>query len=414
MTVAGTTGQRDRRIRRRRVLFVSGFDPRGARHYHELWRGEAPKAAASAAPGTSYGLGPRKSAGPQRVEWTITGKGAIDGGPIETEARFGFLRWDDVAREMWPRADWSFVIETLRTLIRGLRIGYFARIRAVKPVYLLTIMQPVAIVFAILLGLPAIACGLLALLVAVTPLPGFAVLAGIPLGLLGLPRALAFVEKTGSVLWRGQLVNFYARQIYHEAASLDARMDQMAETIAAEAEAAAASGECDEFLVIGHSVGTTVAISAFGRALIRHRARFAGLPRIGFVTLGAMTPLLAAEPRCTWFRDEVAAIALDPEVRWIDACAGADVVCFPMVDPLLLSGRERPEGARVNPLLISPRFHTLYDAETYAGLKKDRAMMHTLYLMATQRQGKCDFFALCAGPLALADRFLDTPPGKRR
>ncbi|MCW0181642.1 hypothetical protein [Zavarzinia sp.] len=400
----------DRRIRRRRVLFISGFDPRGARHYHELWRGEAAKAAASASNRTDYALGGRKSAGPLLVEWTMTGKNLIDGQDVVTESRFGFLRWDDVARVMWPKADWSFVFETARTLLRGSWIGYFRRIYRVRPVYLLTIMQPVAILSLVLLGLPLIACAVLAAILAFTPLPAIAVLAGIPLGLLGVPRVLAFIERTGSVLWRGQLVNFYCRQIYHEAAPLETRMDQMADLIADEA----ARGDCDEFLVIGHSVGTTVAISALGRALRRRRSDFDGLSRIGFVTLGAMTPLLAVEPRCTWFRDEIAAIALDPAVTWIDACAGADVVCFPMVDPLTLAGHERAAGERVSPLLTSPRFHKLFDADRYAVLKRDLGLMHTLYLMATQRQGRCDFFALCAGPLALADRFPETAPRKRR
>ncbi|PWR25035.1 hypothetical protein [Zavarzinia aquatilis] len=400
----------DRSIRRRRVLFVSGFDPRGARHYHELWRGEAPKAAASAGDRVEYGIGSRKSAGPHLVEWTMTGKAGIDGQTVETETRFGFLRWDDVAREMWPKADWSFVTETFRTVVWATWAGYFRRIYQVRPVYMLTILQPVAVLCLLLLGLPLIACALLAAIVAFSPLPGFAILAGIPLGLLGVPRALAFLGRTGSVLWRGQLVNFYFRQIHHKAAPLDARMDQMADLIAD----AAAKGDCDEFLVIGHSVGTTVAISALGRALMRRRADFAGLSRVGFVTLGAMTPLLAAEPRCGWFRDEVAAIGLDPAVTWVDACAGADVVCFPLVDPLTLAGHSRKEGDRVSPLLTSPQFHKLFDPDRYAPLKRDRGMMHTLYLMATQRQGRCDFFALCAGPLALADRFPDTAPRKRR
>lgn len=400
----------DRRIHRRRVLFVSGFDPRGARHYHELWRGEAPKAAASASKPVVYTVGPRKSAGPLLVEWTLTGKGLIDGREIETEARFGFLRWDDIARAMWPKAGWSFVAETAHTIARGLWIGYFRRVYRVRPVYLLTILQPVAILLLLLLGLPLLGCALLAAIVAVTPLPAPVILAGIPLGLLGLPRALAYCEKTGSVLWRGQINTIYARQIFGEAALLEARIDQMAELIADEA----AKGDCDEFLVIGHSVGTSVAVSALGRALRRRRADFDALPRIGFITLGTMTPALAVEPRCAWLRDEIAAIALDPAVTWIDACAGADVFCFPMVDPLAVAGFERKDGERVSPLLTSPRFHKLFDAERYAPLKRDRAMMHTLYLMATQRQGWCDFFALCAGPLALADRFPETAPRKRR
>lgn len=390
------------RVRRRRVVFVSGFDPRGARHYHQLWRDEAPKAAASHGPDVAFTLGNRRKHSDIVVEWPVTGNLPLKGAAAEVETRFDFLRWDDVARELWPKAAWPFIQDTLRTIMRGISIGYFARLYRVRRLYLLTLFQPVAVIFGIFAGLYLAA--------AVPAVIGFALaglswtwglLAGL-LGFAGLPIMLRRLEK-GSVLWRGQLNNFYTHLIYDESPLMQARMDEMAAAIAD----LAAEGEVDEFLVIGHSVGTTVAISALGRALMRRREAFEGIPEVGFVTLGSMAPLLAIEPRADWFRRELAAIALDPAVTWVDSGANYDVVCFSRVDPLAVAGIQRPDGARNSPVLVTPRFHILYDKAEYEVLCRDPAQMHTQYLLATPRAGRCDFMALVAGPLSLKDRFPD-------
>ncbi|PWR19727.1 hypothetical protein [Zavarzinia compransoris] len=387
-------------VRKRRVLFVSGFDPRGPRHYHQLWRDEAPKAARAFGAATRFDLGNRRRHGETVVEWTISGETPVDGVPVLTETRFDFLRWDDLAREFWPKPDWVFVGRTLRTLVRGIAIGYFRRVYGVRRLYVLTMVQPALLLIALMAGL-MLAAGLAA--AAGLALAGLALSlapAGAPLGLLLMPAVLRRLDK-GTVLWRGELSSYYGALIFNEAPQMQARMDAMAGLIAA----AAAEGGVDELLVIGHSVGTTVAISALARARARRPEAFAGLPAVGFVTLGAMTPALAVEPRAAWFRAEVAALALDPAIAWLDAGAPYDAVCFDRVDPLTLSGHARPPGARISPLLMTPRFHALFDAEAYAALCRDRGQMHTQYLMATPKPGRCDFFALVAGPVALKDRF---------
>ena len=394
-------------VRRRRVVFISGFDPRGARHYHQLWREDAPKAAASHGDGTEFSLGNRRRRADIVVEWGMNGRMAFGSETVETETAFDFLAWDDVTRELWPKAAWSFVIDTARTVLRGIAIGYFRRLFAVRRLYLLTLFQPVAILLAVFLGLylavaVPVAIGL--------SLAGedwrWALLAGL-LGILGLRPLLRVLEK-GSVLWRGQLNNYFAHLIYGESPVMQDRIDRMAEAIAD----LAAEGGVDEFLVIGHSVGTTVAISAFGRALRRRHADFAAIPVVSFATLGSMTPLLAVEPRAKWFRDEIAAIAFDPAVTWVDIGAPYDIVCFPLIDPVPVAGHERPKDARPSPLMVTPRYHALFDAEGYKRLRADAERMHVQYLLATPKAGRCDFMALVAGPLSLKDRFPDSVSSK--
>lgn len=381
-------------IRRRRVLFISGFDPRGPRHYHQLWREEAEKAG-------SVTLGPRRARGEAVVEWTMRAG--------EVETRFDFLRWDDVARSLWPKPGWGFVRDMLRTVWRGLRIGYFRRVARVRPVYLLTILQPVALVLAAMLGLMALAAGLAAWPLALAGLSPLWAAALAPLGLLALPLVLRAMEK-GTVLWRAELNRYIGDFIFGEDLLMQARIDRFAALITE----AVAGGDEDEILVVGHSVGTVVAVAALGRALQSRPDAFAGRSGIGLVTLGAMTPALAVEPRADWFRAAVAAIALHPTINWLDCSAPYDVFSFERVDPLAAAGQGRAAGTRLNPVLVTPRYHTLYEPAAYRTLRRDPARMHTQYLLTTPKAGRCDFFALVVGAEALNHRFPEFDKRQRR
>lgn len=374
-----------------------------------MQRAEAPKAARSQ-PGTHYTVGPRRKLDQVTSRWTVEGRSATAGGEAVTEARFDCLHWDDLVRAMWPRPGWSFVRDTAWSISRAALAGYFNRIYRVRNWYVLTIFQPVVALLGILLGLAALGAGVVAAVAALASLSLWWAVPGAALGLLALPLVLRRVEKVSTVLWRGQINNFYATQIFDGLPLVDARIDAFAQAIVA----AAAEGEAEELIVVSHSIASTVAVSSLARALERGGEALARVPHVGLVTLGGTTPLLAAEPRCGWFRDEVARIALDPHVTWVDIATPADVVCFSKVDPLLLAGRTRPAGARVSPVLLSPGFHKLFPAERYAALKRDKLQLHNQYLKATDTAGRCDFFGIIAGPLALAERFPDTSADKRR
>ncbi|MEM8698745.1 MAG: hypothetical protein AAGF44_06210, partial [Pseudomonadota bacterium] len=80
------------RVDRRKVFYVSGFDPLGPRRYRELHRAEGRLQAEIS--GYEFRLEgqPRQSGGAFR--WTTW----LDIGTGETQADFEFLAWDDIVR----------------------------------------------------------------------------------------------------------------------------------------------------------------------------------------------------------------------------------------------------------------------------------------------------------------------------
>ena len=96
----------------RLVLFVGGFDPRGAAYYHRLMRQQAQLQ--SAVVGAAYQIGPRERwpAGEQadlpHAAWRVS---SAQG----QSADYVFYDWSDVVRSHWPKSRWAVASQALKT-----------------------------------------------------------------------------------------------------------------------------------------------------------------------------------------------------------------------------------------------------------------------------------------------------------
>jgi hypothetical protein len=81
-----------------------------------------------------------------------------------------------------------------------------------------------------------------------------------------------------------------------------------------------------------------------------------------------------------------------------------------LVDPTtvhLTAEALRNEMARggASPKRLSPRFAEQFTPETYRKLRRDKYRCHFQYLMAFEKPGGYDYFAISAGPMSLRARF---------
>ncbi|MFG5411030.1 hypothetical protein ABXN37_26620 [Piscinibacter sakaiensis] len=157
--------------------------------------------------------------------------------------------------------------------------------------------------------------------------------------------------------WLLRSYAYTGRQGTHGWPALEARLDAFAQRIVARAEDPA---PCDELLVVAHSSGSIMASIALARAL-----------------------------------------------HWVDFTAPADGCCFALTDPVTAAGLPRPRPA--HPRLLNPRFASQFSPATYAALVRDRFRLHFQYLMAAERAGDYDYFALTAGPWRLGERCAGRP-----
>jgi hypothetical protein len=387
------------RVRKRCVFYLSGFDPKGAAHYHALYRDEAAKQAQVS--GMSVEVGRRQKTVLGNAFWQVTAHNpeGPDSPEDTVETRYEFLRWDDIVREHWPRNQLRLRWDIVTTTWLNLRYGALWRMLKLAWPPVVALFSPFVLLFAMLLGLPLLA----ALVFSVAssawgPWAGgaltcAAVAAGVQAG-----RRL---EKKYSMFWLMRSYAFTAQQAQGRVPELDARLSQHANTLLNRL----ASNEDDEILVVAHSSGTMMAASMLAKALRLDPQLGARGPVVSFLTLGQWMPLLGCLPQAQTFRDDLQLLATARGIDWLDFTAPPDGCCFALVDPVAACGISDAARQTDRPKLLSPRFAEMFEPSDYAAIRSDKFRIHFQYLMASSKPVSYDYFAMTAGAMTLAERF---------
>jgi hypothetical protein len=421
-------------VRRRHVFFLPGFDRKLPRYYQVLYRNEARKQAAVSP--LSFEVDRPAAGDRDSSAWQVRARTA-DGQMVDT--RIEVLRWDDIVARHWPEGAWPVLRDGARTVAWGLADGAVQRMFALyrPPVY--------AVCFPLVLMLLA---ALLAVAAGVGTAAGLRTMAAVPTwAAAGLGGALALLLCLGALqavhrlqmTWLLRLVRFSHRQAEGRVAGLDERLQAFADRIAEVLSSAPAGPGAppptgpadaaerpDEVLLVGHSVGATLAVGVAARLLDRVPAlagaaadapaavgdasRQSSVPPFAMLSLGHCIPLLSALSPAAALRADLLRVSRSA-IPWLDVSAPIDWVAFPAVDPVTGAGLPAaPPGW--HPRLVSPRFHQLFGPEAYARLKRNRFRVHLQYLMASQRAGQYDYFALTAGSQRLVERYAEAPGGQ--
>lgn len=381
-------------VRRRCVFYVSGFDPKGAAHYHGLYREEAIKQ--SAVNGMAVEVGPRRRLPSGNSCWAIR----AGGGDAEVDTHYEFMRWDDVVRNHWPKHAWQLWRDVLTTTVFNLWHGSLWKMFKLSWPPALALFAPFALLLGVLLGMP-----LLGLLVGVSVAgPSDSQVLGALAGscaALGLAWVGRHLEARYSMYWMMRSYAFTARQATGQTPELEKRLDEQARRLAQRLEEA----QDDEILLVGHSSGSIMAASILARALRQLASNRKVGPTLSFLTLGQSIPLLGVLPHATAFRQELQELGRAEHLHWIDFSAPPDGCCFALADPLRACGVEVQERLPDRPKLLSPRFAQMFDKAAYAQIRRDKFRVHFQYLMASDLPTDYDYFAMTAGDMTLPQRF---------
>ncbi len=181
--------------------------------------------------------------------------------------------------------------------------------------------------------------------------------------------------------------------------ALQSRLDGMAEAVCRQAQA----GGDDEILVVGHSMGTIMAVSVMARAFRLDPRLAEHGPAVSMLTLGHCTPLMSNLPEAGWFRDELALLSQQPGLCWVDFSDPLDDYAFHGVHPVGTAGLPRPRAGL--PQMLSPDFDALFQPGPHQKPGMNLHEIHQQYLGASMPGDPYDYFAMTGGPITLADRF---------
>lgn len=382
---------------RRRVLYIPGFDPIPPRRYRELYRREGAEQARIS--GYALQFGSRRDR--KGFGWGVSG--AFDG--QHSEAEIEVLVWADIVQSSMGHSIPATYAQLARTAWAYIGSGALMRLARLRRGPVIAALYPVVVLLAQLL---------LALAAAWT--------AGAALGWLtgfgwwiGLP-VMAGVTWAGLVLWRridGRIFAYYLMHDYAFTAqdqgayppALEIRLAQFSDRIAE----VLADG-WDEVLIVGHSSGAYLAVSALAE-LIR-AGRVPGGAALSFLSLGHVVPMASFLPRANRLRADLRYLSARPELDWVDVTAPGDACSFGLCDPVSVSGVEPAD--RRQPLILSAAFTRTLSPGKQRELRGRWFRLHFQYLCAFDRPGDYDYFAITAGPLPLGRRFAGRPhsPGR--
>ena len=411
-----TSEQPTQEVRRRKVVYIPGYDPFPPRRYRELYRSEG--AVQAEISGYEITQEARTDAGGH--SWRVATR--IDG--ATTVADIEVLVWSDIVRDSMSNSIPATYGQLIRTAWTYIASGTLRRLMWMRKGPVIAALYPVGMLLAQLGA--ALLAGYLAAVAFDTVIIGglgliFGALTGDGIvgtvaGYLGLVLwagvtvyALRWFKSKDSKLFAYYLMHDYAYSARWGGANpppLEARMAEFGDRIAT------ALGEgWDEVLVVGHSSGAHLGVSILAD-LIRGGRVPAGGPALGFLTLGQVVPMVSFLPRAQRLRADLAFLSTQGALTWVDVTAPGDGCAFALCDPVAVTGVAQP-GSRW-PLVISAAFTQTLSPERWKELRWRFFRLHFQYLCAFDRPGDYDYFRITAGPLTLATRFRDRQPSKSR
>ena len=384
--------QDTRAVRRRRVFYIPGFDPHPPRRYRELYRREGAEQARIA----GYRL---EMSGVTGAIWTA--RTDIHG--HATEARIEVLPWSDLVRDTMTRGFPASYAKLFRVAWVYISTGALRRLARIGRGPIVAAFYPV-----VGLLLQALAAGLLGWAVAAATgmlLPGWGWIPGLAAawGLLSWARA-----RDGRVFVHYLIHDFayWASAGGAYPAALEARITAFAGRI----RDALDEETTDEVLVVGHSSGASLALSAVAEA-VEGPCAWPG-PALSLLTLGQSIPMQSFLPGAERLRRDLNRLSVEDRITWIDVSAPGDGCSFALADPVAVSGVAPPDKRW--PLVLSAAFSQTLSPDRRRRLRHRYFRLHFQYLCAFDDPGPYDYFRITAGPETLGQRFARRAPSASR
>jgi hypothetical protein len=345
-------------VSKRNVFYVGGFDPRGARFYHGLYRKAADQ----------YN--------------TLTGEGVVvsrrdnDGWSIlnekqGTQVEYTFLQWDDLVRKAWIRNPAQLVWRSLIMYVDYLCHSQWPRIVKMAWPPLVTLFYP--LLSMVLLPL------LLSLLFSFV-LPWW----------LALPAAggatLWLLVKL-KVLWLMRFFVFNHRMALGKEKEIDARLDEFADVIVRSFE-----NPADETLLVCHSNGSILAVPLLEKIAARTGGNFPS--HFAVLTLGHCIPLLRDFSKADAFKQHLVRLA-EKKFTWVDISFPPDGAAYAFENPF--GGMEHEADVTCK----SPQFYKYYDEKRYKKMRRNKYQLHFAYLQTGDSCSPLDYVRLTTSPQPL-------------
>ncbi len=382
------------RVKRRHIIYVQGYDPRGLAQYYRMFRTELRKFTAVSGV-TSTVSRPVSDAANSTATWTIDSKGP----DWDTSTRYDFLRWEDLIKPdlEWPI--WRIVMHALAVYWCLFITGTLSKFRKAHwrfasfisyPEFMLAIEALVSLAIALLFEKGLRLAGLPVLM---------SVVAAAALFVAVLGSLLKFLESRTYVLYLMADTIFTWQFAHRKRPEWDQRIAQFSRYLVATVH----SSDADEIVIVGHSSGSFLGLEILSRALEIDPDLGRHGPRLMLLTVGGNLPIVGFLPVSHEFRDRLKRLAVEPSIDWVDCQSRKDVMNFYPFDHVTGHGID-VGAAKRNPKIMTVRFRDIIAPENYKAFRRHFFRIHFQFVMANEQPNAYDFFMMVCGPVSLRDR----------
>jgi pimeloyl-ACP methyl ester carboxylesterase len=220
---------------------------------------------------------------------------------------------------------------------------------------------------------------------------------------IALIIALSVAIFTGLLHWPGQRWRlqqalddwiFSRDYLYGRRPDVEARLDRFAEMLVARTRDTA----LDEIVVVGHSMGATIALEIVTRALALDPNFGSRGPAVCLLTVGSTIPKFTLHPAGERFRQLAQDLARESSIAWAEYHARSDAISFYKFDPVSLK-RFSGDPIRGKPLLRRVRIQHMLSKRTYWRNRLRFMRMHYQFVMANELRSTYDYFMMVCGPI---------------
>ena len=380
-------------VLRRRLHYFSGFDPRGAAYYHRICEEEAVKPQVQ---GGTLSVGRRGRTGKLFNHWMVSWQSSgTEAQSVETQ--HVFMSWDDIIRNHWSKSPCALAKE-FWLAYRGIIFDVdLSRVKQIfEGVYMTGVMPGAYLLGSLLLGvlLSIVLLSLSALMLGPQWLQWawqvFVCLSG-----AGLVVALAVYGDRRGLFWLLRIFTYVIRMGRSGIDGAEQRTQQWVEHVIQRQQ----EDPVDEVLLVGHSIGTLMMVSAVDALLQDPRWQALQQGRkTKVLTLGQCYPFIAMVPRpkALLFKEALQRLSFHANLLWWDVTAKIDPLCFYRAHPLVKTDVDYSKA--LMPLLHSASFFKMYTPESWALIRQNKLDAHFLYLRAPELAGNFNLFDVLYGP----------------
>lgn len=371
-------------VAKRHVFYLSGFDPRGASFYHRLYQDESTKQATLL--GSEVKVGSRTRIGQYCHHWTINANwnnAQEDKQAVRTD--YFFLNWDDIVRQYWERNLVKLIWSSIPGYIGYIRCGAFSKIGQYYRGPFFSALYPF-LYLLVLLMLSIMLTATSSIIFSDFLQPMLVLLVAFTVFSVSMVAGVKLANKLG-VFWLLRTYLFVYQLGLNNSSIVITRIKHFIELIKEKQQ----NDPADEILVIGHSVGSIVAV----HLMAMYAEQYPNLAsKVKLVTLGQCVPLQSGMPQAKLLHQHLASLQNQHVVQWTDFLARADSLAF-------LSDRKLLDANISFPEVKIVRFFHLFHPKVYSLIKRNKLRIHFQYLMATELIGSYDYFTMTAGSLPL-------------